>query len=115
TIESLENTFEKWLPEVNDHAHCAKVLLVALKIDLRTDQDVLEHMHRVYQRGPVSDREGRMVAAKLGVPYIECSARKNQHVGDVFLKAIELALPDRSGPNAADKATGTSGSCCSIL
>ncbi|KAJ2091099.1 hypothetical protein IW138_002061 [Coemansia sp. RSA 986] len=115
TIESLENTFEKWLPEVSEHASSAKVLLVALKIDLRTDQDVLEHMDRVYQRGPVSDREGRMVAAKLRVPYIECSARRNQHVSDVFLRAIELALPDRFGSDS-NKPTDTGGpGCCSIL
>ncbi|KAJ2401048.1 hypothetical protein GGI23_001647 [Coemansia sp. RSA 2559] len=114
TIESLENTFEKWLPEVNEHAPGAKVLLVALKIDLRTDQEVLEHMHRVYQRGTVSDREGRMVASKLGIPYIECSARRNQHVGDVFLRAIELALPDRPGADGSNP-TGPGSTCCAIL
>ncbi|KAJ2661230.1 hypothetical protein IWW48_002526 [Coemansia sp. RSA 1200] len=114
TIESLENTFEKWLPEVRQHAPRAKVLLVALKIDLRTDQEVLEHMGRVYQRGPVADAEGRMVASRLGVPYIECSARKNQHVGDVFLRAIELVYPNGIAA-AASGEPGQTGSCCTIL
>ncbi|KAJ2510084.1 GTP-binding protein Rho1 [Coemansia sp. RSA 1939] len=116
TIESLENTFEKWLPEVRLHAPAAKVLLVALKIDLRTDQEVLEHMGRVYRRGPLADAEGRMVASRLGVPYIECSARKNQHVGDVFLRAIELVYPNGIAAAAASSGEpGQTDSCCTIL
>ncbi|KAI9502097.1 hypothetical protein GGI25_003599 [Coemansia spiralis] len=109
-IDSLENTFEKWLPEVARCAPQAKVLLVALKIDLRADQEAIGHMARVYQRGPVSSAEGRRVAARLGLPYIECSAKRSQHVGDVFHKAIALVLPDTQQPSKP-----ASASCCSIL
>ncbi|KAJ2158352.1 ras small GTPase RAC1 [Coemansia sp. RSA 552] len=93
-VESLTNVFEKWLPEVREMASRAKVMLVALKIDLRTDPDASAYIRRVYQRDPISYEEGKHMARAMGIPYIECSAKRNQHVTDVFAHALQMVVDD---------------------
>jgi Rho family protein len=42
--DSLENVREKWLEEITDHSPCAKIILVALKCDLREErQDCISY------------------------------------------------------------------------
>ncbi|KAJ2784628.1 GTP-binding protein Rho1 [Coemansia javaensis] len=93
-IESLSNVFEKWLPEVRDMAPHAHVILVALKIDLRTDPAAIEHIQRVNGRGPLAFEEGKHMARAMGIPYVECSAKRNQHVNDVFVQAVTAVVAE---------------------
>ncbi|KAJ2301178.1 GTP-binding protein Rho1 [Coemansia sp. RSA 2706] len=108
-IDSLSNVFEKWLPEVREMASRAKVMLVALKIDLRTDPVAVEHIERMYQRGPLAFEEGKHMARAMGIPYIECSAKRNQHVNDVFAQAVAMVVDESEfAPEPEEK-------CCIIL
>ncbi|KAJ1720941.1 RHO4 protein [Coemansia erecta] len=108
SIESLENAHEKWMPEIKNHAASAKVLLVALKTDLRTERSAVEHMRRVYQRGLLSREEGEEMARYLRIPYAECAAKIEVGVGHVFETAIGLVESSREEV-VEDK------SCCVIL
>ncbi|KAJ2617527.1 GTP-binding protein Rho1 [Coemansia sp. RSA 1365] len=108
-VDSLGNVIEKWLPEVKEMAPNAQMMLVALKIDLRTDSVAIDHIRRIYQRDPLSYEDGKRVSQALNMPYIECSAKKNQHVGDVFSQALSMIV-DKN-----EFTTEKSSSCCAIL
>ncbi|KAJ2767306.1 GTP-binding protein Rho1 [Coemansia nantahalensis] len=110
-IESLANVFEKWLPEVRDLAPRAHVILVALKIDLRTDPVAIEYIQRVNERGPLTFEEGKHMSRAMGIPYLECSAKANRHVNDVFAHAVAAAVDE----NQFAPPPEPSGSCCTIL
>ncbi|KAJ2798097.1 GTP-binding protein Rho1, partial [Coemansia furcata] len=66
--DSLENVWEKWVPEARRHAPGAKLVLAGLKIDLRTDSETLEHMRRVCHAEPLTFEQGVRVAKALSAP-----------------------------------------------
>ncbi|KAJ3154798.1 hypothetical protein HDU89_008038 [Geranomyces variabilis] len=81
---SLENVEEKWVPEVRYFSAKVPILLVALKTDLRSDQETAQRLSRESLR-PVRFDEGEAVAARIGAAkYIECSARDSINVDAVF-------------------------------
>ncbi|KAJ2064687.1 hypothetical protein GGI17_000829 [Coemansia sp. S146] len=92
--DSLENVLEKWVPEAREHAPRAKLVLAALKIDLRTDEENLEHMRRVLQAAPLAYGDGVRLAKALGAPYVECSAKMGVGVRHVLETAVSLVVSD---------------------
>ncbi|KAJ2501775.1 GTP-binding protein Rho1 [Coemansia sp. RSA 1972] len=108
-IDSLSNVFEKWLPEVREMAPRARVILVALKVDLRTDPVAIEHIRRMYERAPLTFEEGKHMARAMGIPYIECSAKRNQHIDDVFMHAMSMVVDENEFAPPKEK------TCCVIL
>ncbi|KAJ2734807.1 hypothetical protein IW152_002025 [Coemansia sp. BCRC 34962] len=94
SLESLENVLAKWVPEARRHAPGAKLALVALKIDLRTDTKTLEHMQRVGTNGPLTFEHGVRLARALGAPYVECSAKIGVGVRHVLETAVGLVVSD---------------------
>lgn len=104
--DSLENVQTKWVSEIVDHCEGVKLVLVALKCDLRSTEDSTqdqdggnEHEKTV---GPNSKQppkrlityeEGLEVAKKIGaLRYLECSAKKNRGVNEAFTEAARCAL-----------------------
>ncbi|KAJ2400085.1 GTP-binding protein Rho1 [Coemansia sp. RSA 2559] len=107
--DSLTNVYEKWFPEAMENAPTATVLLVALKLDLRTDQGTVAELDR-YGQAPVSHAEGVEVARKIhAVSYIECSSKQNFNVREVFEIAARWAI------QPAHTQQRPSADCCSIL
>ncbi|KAJ2382164.1 GTP-binding protein Rho1 [Coemansia sp. RSA 2611] len=94
SVESLENVLEKWVPEARRHAPRAKLVLAALKIDLRTDAETLEHMRRVCMTAPLTFEHGLRLAKALGAPYVECSAKIGVGVRHVLETAVDLVVSD---------------------
>lgn len=106
--DSLENVQSKWVGEIADHCEGVKLVLVALKCDLRNDEDADETIHsnnnfnpyaqssNVYQQQPkklITYEEGLAVAKKVGaLRYLECSAKKNRGVNEAFSEAARCAL-----------------------
>ena len=86
--DSLENVVEKWHPEVMQYTRAAKIpyILVGTKRDLRGNR-----------RGEgVSYLEGEAIARRIGARgYIECSARYNEGVHEVFQFAAKEACRPR--------------------
>ncbi|NXN10297.1 RHOF protein, partial [Indicator maculatus] len=89
---SYENILTKWHPEVNHFCKGAPVLLVGCKIDLRRDQEVLAKLQESCLE-PISYQQAKAMARQVrAVSYLECSARYQENVEDIFVRACGAAL-----------------------
>lgn len=116
--DSLENVQLKWVGEVADHCEGVKLVLVALKCDLRNleedPQAVEDDSYNPYDqlspgaggaRRLITYEEGLSVAKKVGaLRYLECSAKKNRGVNEAFSEAARCALNAKpKGANGEQK------------
>ncbi|NXS92908.1 RHOF protein, partial [Jacana jacana] len=82
---SYDNVLTKWYPEVNHFCKGVPVLLVGCKTDLRKLQE--GHLK------PISYQQAMAMARQVhAVSYLECSARYQENVGDIFVAACRAAL-----------------------
>lgn len=90
--ESLDNVWDKWNPEVIHFCEGVPKVLVALKLDLRNDQHVIEELKKSNQQ-PISTEQGIEMANRIGAyKYLECSARTKEGLREVFEHATRAAL-----------------------
>lgn len=90
--DSLENAQTRWVSEIIDHCEGVKLVLVALKCDLRNQEDADDSTLQ-HPDGTISYEEGVAVAKKVGaVRYLECSAKKDRGVREAFTEAARVAL-----------------------
>lgn len=90
--DSLENIPEKWTPEVRHFCPTVPIVLVGNKKDLRFDENTRRELAKSKQE-PVKTEEGRAMADKIGAyDYLECSAKLNEGVREVFETATKAAL-----------------------
>lgn len=127
--DSLENVQSKWVGEIADHCEGVKLVLVALKCDLRNNEDAdvdqnggnaggaedesfnpySQSSSNPYQQQKrlISYEEGLAVAKKVGaLRYLECSAKKNRGVNEAFSEAARCALnakPKGANDNEPEK------------
>lgn len=96
---SLENVESKWLEEIVEYCPGVKLVLVALKCDLRDNESVRERLQRCGMH-PVQYEEGLAVARRIRASrYLECSSKHNRGVSEVFYEAARLSLSTRpKGP-----------------
>ncbi|KAK9459922.1 small GTPase superfamily [Lipomyces oligophaga] len=100
--DSLENVQTKWTAEIAEHCAGVKLVLVALKCDLRSSgtEGPSEGDPR---RSYISYDEGLAVAQKIGaLRYLECSAKKNRGVNECFTEATRCALSAKSKEDPPD-------------
>jgi GTPase SAR1 family protein len=64
---------------------------VGLKSDLRTKRTCIELL-RTQGLTPVTPDQGAAVAHRMGAKYIECSAKENKGIQEVFDLAINTAI-----------------------
>ncbi|RIB21133.1 cell division control protein 42 [Gigaspora rosea] len=89
---SFENVKKKWFPEVQHHSPGIPCLIVGTHIEKRDDPLVIEKLSRQKMR-PITLEQGENLAQKLGaVKYVECSARTQKGLKNVFDEAIVAAL-----------------------
>uniref|UniRef100_A0A3Q1FL64 Small monomeric GTPase n=1 Tax=Acanthochromis polyacanthus TaxID=80966 RepID=A0A3Q1FL64_9TELE len=89
---SFENVFEKWYPEVKHFCVGVPIILVGCKTDLRSDKD-LEEKLRSQGENPIKYTEGEEAGRKINAAaYLECSAKCNENVENVFREATKQAL-----------------------
>ncbi|OAD69783.1 hypothetical protein PHYBLDRAFT_159683 [Phycomyces blakesleeanus NRRL 1555(-)] len=85
--DSLENIHTRWLEEVTEHCPHSKIVLVALKCDLRDDSA------NPRRESPILYDEGLEVARSINaVRYLECSAKHNRGVRECFEQAARVAI-----------------------
>ncbi|OMH86190.1 GTP-binding protein rho1 [Zancudomyces culisetae] len=90
--DSLDNVQEKWIAEVLHFCAGLPIILVGCKKDLRNDPRTIEDLRRNGLH-PVTTEEGMSVAQKIGAfKYLECSAKTNDGVREVFEAATRAAL-----------------------
>jgi len=106
---SLENIETKWIEEVLEYCPGVKIVLVALKCDLRDDHFVRDRLARQNLR-PVDYEEGLTVARRIRASrYLECSSKYNRGVTEVFNESTRVAIGTRpKGPGAS---TSSSSGC----
>jgi len=92
---SLDNIESKWVDEVLEFCPGVKLVLVALKCDLREDNLTMERLAR-YGSHPVDYDEGLAVARRIRASrYLECSAKHNRGVNEVFYEAARVSIGAR--------------------
>ena len=65
--DSLENVSTKWIAEINEHCPGVKIVLVALKCDLREEQEKDDdEAHATRPSHIVTYQEGLAVARRIG-------------------------------------------------
>lgn len=85
---SLENAFDKWVPEIQHYCPGIPFILVGLKSDSRASA---EH--------PISYDAGLEIGLQYGASaFIECSAKLGQNIDEVFQTAIRAALKPHDRP-----------------
>ncbi|PNS16002.1 GTP-binding protein rho3 [Sphaceloma murrayae] len=110
--ESLENVEAKWVGEIAENCPGVKLVLVALKCDLRETQGEEEGEAQATEpKRPLIDyKQGLAVAEKIrALRYLECSAMKNRGVNEAFTEAARVALQVKNVKG--DKQAG----CCTIM
>ncbi|KHN99843.1 rho3 protein [Metarhizium album ARSEF 1941] len=107
--DSLENVESKWVGEIADNCPGVKLVLVALKCDLREASAEDEQgdeaatsaarhadgtVNTERPKGPLIEYDkGLDVAKRIGASrYLECSAMKNRGVNEAFTEAARVAL-----------------------
>jgi Rho family protein len=100
--DSLENVQSKWTDEIADNCPGVKLVLVALKCDLREQEQENEQEEDSAadasgqpreKRPTISYEEGLEVARRIGAQrYLECSAMRNRGVNEAFTEAARVAL-----------------------
>ncbi|KAG5916462.1 hypothetical protein E4U42_007660 [Claviceps africana] len=100
--DSLENVESKWVGEIADNCPGVKLVLVALKCDLREkggddDDDGAAPPEAAPGERPAGSLieydKGLEVAKRIGASrYLECSAMKNRGVNEAFTEAARVAL-----------------------
>lgn len=101
--DSLENVESKWVGEIADNCPGVKLVLIALKCDLRqmgedepeeADAAAAADGNAQREKPPtITYDEGLEVAKRIGASrYLECSAMKNRGVNEAFTEAARVAL-----------------------
>ncbi|SMN20574.1 similar to Saccharomyces cerevisiae YIL118W RHO3 Non-essential small GTPase of the Rho/Rac subfamily of Ras-like proteins involved in the establishment of cell polarity [Maudiozyma saulgeensis] len=134
--DSLENVKNKWVGEIANNCEGVKLVLVALKCDLRNnehesnvinpnniaDQENLSNgrggNNRKGNKDLVTYEEGLAMAKQIGaLRYLECSAKSNKGVNEAFTEAARVALTSgpAAGGNSKDNDTDEDDSICTIM
>lgn len=113
--DSLENVESKWVGEIQENCPGVKLVLVALKCDLREnteeEDDAAANAAEGTQREKkpmISYDQGLEVARRIkALRYLECSAMRNRGVNEAFTEAARVAL--------SVKPSGEQESKCSVM
>jgi len=115
--ESLLNTRDKWLPEVQDNLSDVTIFLVGLKADLRDEMP----------DSAVPTEKGEGLVGDLGATqYWEVSAKARTNVDELFNAAVDVVLQKKKGSQANNPAPAQpqanskpsdegKGGCCTLL
>ena len=90
--DSLDNISDKWAPEIKQFCPETPVVLVGMKTDLRSNKDTWSRLGRI-SRIPVTSQQGQDIGRKIrAYKYVECSAKSNEGVRELFKTATRAAL-----------------------
>ncbi|KAI9784253.1 MAG: Rho GTPase [Peltula sp. TS41687] len=97
SLDSLENVESKWVGEIAENCPGVKLVLVALKCDLREksseEDDDGDRGEVRREKQTIDYHHGLEVARRIGaLRYLECSAMRNRGVNEAFTEAARVAL-----------------------
>lgn len=111
---SLENVQSKWVAEIANHCEGVKLVLVALKCDLRELEEEITYndRHTNNQHRYIQYEEGLSVAKFIrAVRYLECSAKHNRGVNEAFTEAARVAIAAKPKGSSVDDQTYRQRNC----
>jgi small GTP-binding protein len=89
---SFENVTAKWYPELMHFCPDVPFILVGTKCDIRSDPSEVDKL-RSQGQSPITTEQGNELARKLkATKYMECSAKTQQNLKDVFDEAVRCVL-----------------------
>ncbi|CAL1569437.1 unnamed protein product [Knipowitschia caucasica] len=89
---SFENVLVKWFPEVRHFCGDAPLILIGCKTDLRNEDECLRKL-RASTLEPVTYTQGEDACRQMNAEvYLECSAKFQENVDDIFKEASRRAL-----------------------
>ncbi|KAH8588623.1 small GTPase superfamily [Bisporella sp. PMI_857] len=105
--DSLENVESKWVGEIAENCQGVKLVLVALKCDLREQGEDGEaegaEGARKEKKDMIDYDKGLEVARRINaLRYLECSAMRNRGVNEAFTEAARVALSVKSNGGKDD-------------
>jgi len=101
---SLSNVKTKWVPELRQHCPETPIILVGTKLDLRDDKDTISKLKEKGQEPVTHDQGLQMMKEIGGVAFVECSARSQKGLKELFNHAIEAVLkPTKDTDNKSKK------------
>ncbi|KAK4683490.1 hypothetical protein P7C73_g6764, partial [Tremellales sp. Uapishka_1] len=93
---SLENVESKWIEEVTQFCPGVKIILIALKCDLRDDETIKDKLAR-RSLSPVTYDQGLAVARTIRASrYLECSAKHNRGVQEAIYEAARVSIGSKA-------------------
>ena len=112
--DSLENVESKWVGEIAENCAGVKLVLVALKCDLRESDAAGEEDGEGGVGGGrkemIDYNTGLEVAKRIqALRYLECSAKRNRGVNEAFTEAARVAL------SVKGKARSEGGRKCCVM
>ena len=101
---SFDHIQQKWVPEITHHCPNVPIVLVGNKLDLRDDPATIAHLQS-QRYSPVTRAQGLEMAKRINaVKYIECSAKTQKGLKDVFMTAAEVVVsPEVYRPTTVKK------------
>eukprot|EP01043_Picozoa_sp_COSAG02_P064958 COSAG02_NODE_9656_length_2150_cov_2.165773_2_plen_131_part_00 len=118
---SYENVLSKWYKELQSQSAiditAIPIILVGTKMDLRDDPGIIAKLAEKDQV-PVPFEKGEEMKGKIGArKYMECSAKTQKGVKQVFDEAIRANFNkgDSGGGGGGDGGGGGGGGCCTLM
>ncbi|XP_075034178.1 rho-related GTP-binding protein RhoF [Mixophyes fleayi] len=89
---SFDNVLIKWYPEVHHFCRGVPIVLIGCKTDLRMDKERLRKLKSAQQE-PITYFQGEATGKTIQAEdYLECSAKFQENVDNVFREATLIAL-----------------------
>ncbi|XP_018587246.1 rho-related GTP-binding protein RhoF-like [Scleropages formosus] len=89
---SFDNVLIKWYPEVHHFCPGVPILLIGCKTDLRKDKERTRRLRSLGQ-APITYLQGEETKHRINAElYLECSAKYQENVDDIFREAVKRAL-----------------------
>lgn len=89
---SFENVLIKWHPEVKHFCRDTPVILIGCKTDLRKDKECARKL-KAMNLSPITYTQGEETRQHMNAElYLECSAKYQENVEDIFREATKKAL-----------------------
>ncbi|KAM9316833.1 LOW QUALITY PROTEIN: rho-related GTP-binding protein RhoF-like [Gastrophryne carolinensis] len=89
---SFDNVLIKWYPEVHHFCRGVPIVLIGCKADLRMDKERLRKL-KSSQQEPITYFQGEATCKSIQAEeYLECSAKFQENVDNVFREATLIAL-----------------------
>ncbi|KAM9307245.1 rho-related GTP-binding protein RhoF [Pholidichthys leucotaenia] len=89
---SFENILIKWYPEVKHFCSDTPLILIGCKTDLRKDKECTRRLKATNQ-APITYIQGEETRQHMNAElYLECSAKYQENVDDIFREATKKAL-----------------------